>query len=100
MSSGVYTLLELCAASGRSGYEDVRYNVFGQQIMADTYCRAASHVDYSLSFNQICDVVLMHHVTHHGHYTKHRRSEFLVKGLQRFHSSLSISLQHCMHSLE
>lgn len=80
-------LLELCSKYGDAKCEDIRDKVFGLHTLADTCCRDAVLVDYSLPWYKICGTVLHHHMLKHTP----KDPSYLINISHEFHGKMQMS---------
>ncbi|KAG4442033.1 hypothetical protein IFR05_002501 [Cadophora sp. M221] len=87
------SLFDLCIKHGQAECEDPRDKVYGLQSMAQTCCREAVPIDYSLSLPDISAMVVSHHISMHTpqDITQYRWRENLVGSLEKFYSALSVT---------
>lgn len=79
-------LLEICSKYGHAKCEDIRDKVYGLHNLADTCCRKAVLVDYSLPWYRICGKVLDHHMSRHGP----KDTSYLINISQEFHKKMEM----------
>jgi hypothetical protein len=83
-----HPLFILCQEYGEARCEDRRDKVFGLSGIAMDCCKIATPVDYSSTWGQVCQSVLLHFFQHH-YKSRSKRRDFIYQA-QRFHERLRI----------